>query len=71
MTIVHLGTVIQSTFGTLDEDGNVIQGEPIAVNVPVFSDEKFLDARQMIAGERDDRAAKAAEADAALGHKER
>lgn len=52
MKVVHLGTVIQSQFGVVDEDGNVVQtfsvtpkqGEPDPLAINRLSVEAFATA---------------------------
>jgi hypothetical protein len=51
--IVHVQTIVQTVFGVLDDDGNVIPQQPIVAQSSRFSEEAFRDAYAAIAGERD------------------
>lgn len=42
--VVHLGTVIQTQFGVLDEAGDVVAQEPVSVKLQVFSEAGFAEA---------------------------
>jgi len=53
MRLVHLGTVIQTQFGALDDDDNVVPQEPVTANVQVFTAEAFAEAFARIKGARD------------------
>ena len=55
--IVHVQTIIQTVFGVLDDDGNVIPQQPIVAQSSKFSAEAFTEAHAAIAGERDKAAA--------------
>ena len=57
MRVVHLGTVVQVTFGVLDDDGNVIPQEPMQVRVAKFERDEFAAAFDAVAKARDDAAA--------------
>jgi len=56
--LIHVQTTIQTVFGTLDDDGNVIPREPVTVGVRRFSEEAFTEAQRAIAAERDCRGAR-------------
>lgn len=56
-SVVHIQTVIQTTFGVLDEDGNVIPQQPVQVQVTLFKPEAFSDAYAAIEQARDQAAA--------------
>lgn len=45
---VHLGTVIQTSFGRMDEDGNVQRHDPVTVEIWRATEDAFLDARTQI-----------------------
>lgn len=51
--LVHVQTTIQTIFGTLDDDGNVIPQQPVTVGVRKFSEDAFAEAQRAIAAERD------------------
>ena len=42
-----------TTFGVLDDDGDVIPQKPVSVGVRKFSEDSFADAQRAIAAERD------------------
>lgn len=44
MRVVHVQTQIQTVFGVIDDDGNVIGQEPIVAAVQRFAPEAFLEA---------------------------
>ena len=51
--IVHVQTTIQTIFGLLDDDGNVIPQQPVVVNVGRFDESAFSEAHAAIAQARD------------------
>lgn len=51
--LVHLGTVVQSTFGLVDENGNVIPQEALTVKLPLFNADYFNKAHDNIRDARD------------------
>jgi hypothetical protein len=53
MRVVHVQTTIQTVFGVLDDDGNVIPQEPVTVQVSRFASDSFVEAYTAIAGARD------------------
>jgi hypothetical protein len=55
--IVHVQTTVQTVFGVLDDDGNVIPQQPVTVNVGLFKPEAFTEAYAAIAQARDEAAA--------------
>lgn len=54
MRIVHLETVVQTTFGVLDENDNSIPQQPIQVQINRFDAESFEEAHGIIAKARDE-----------------
>jgi hypothetical protein len=42
--VIHVQTTIQTILGVLDENGNVIQKQPLNVEVSVLSVEAFTEA---------------------------
>lgn len=48
MRVVHVQTQIQTVFGVIDDDGNVIAREPIGVAVQRFAPEAFLEAYGLV-----------------------
>lgn len=57
MRVVHVQTTIQTVFGVLDEDGNVIPQPPVTVPVYRFTPEAFTEAQKAIEAQRDRAAA--------------
>lgn len=55
MQLVHLGTVVQSVFGVVDEKGNVITQEPLQAQMILFSKAEFESAFKVIEEQRDAR----------------
>jgi hypothetical protein len=55
--IVHVQTTVQTVFGVLDDEGNVIPQPPVTVSVSRFSAEAFAEAHNAIAQARDEAAA--------------
>jgi hypothetical protein len=55
--IVHVQTIVQTVFGVLDDDGNVIPQQPIVAQSSKFSAYAFTEAYAAIAAERDKAAA--------------
>lgn len=53
MTIVHIQTVVQATFGVLDDDGNVNPQQPVTVTLAKFSRDALEEAFQSIAVARE------------------
>jgi hypothetical protein len=53
MKLVHVQTTVQTVFGLLDDDGNVIPQQPVTVQVQRFAPEAFTDAHTTIAEARD------------------
>jgi hypothetical protein len=51
--LVHLGTTIQTTFGLVDDDGNVIPQPPIPAQLVAFSAAEFTAAFEGIREQRD------------------
>ena len=51
--VVHVQTTIQTVFGVLDEDCNVLPQEPVVVHVSLFKAEAFAEAYAVIAQARD------------------
>lgn len=52
MKIVHLGTQIQTTFGLMDEEGNVADQQTVQATVPRFEEQAFVDAFEKLAEAR-------------------
>lgn len=65
--IVHAQTTIQTIFGLLDEDGNLIPQQPITINLNIFDPQAFVEAHTMIVQARD-KAMAAYEAEQADDH---
>lgn len=51
--LVHVQTTVQTVFGLLDDEGNVIAQQPIVASVAQFKPEGFAEAHAVIAGQRD------------------
>lgn len=51
--VVHVQTTIQTVFGVLDDDGNVMPQQPIVAQVRRFDADSFTEAHAVIAKERD------------------
>jgi hypothetical protein len=54
MTVVHIQTTIQTILGVLDDNGNIIQKQPVNVEVSVLSTEAFAESARAIIKARDD-----------------
>lgn len=54
MRVVHVQTTVQSVFGVLDDDGNVIPQEPVVGQLAKFSAEGFAEAFAAIQTRRDE-----------------
>jgi hypothetical protein len=52
--VVHVQTVITTTFGLLDEEGNVIPQQPIQVQVSRFAADAFEEAHRLIEKAREE-----------------
>jgi hypothetical protein len=54
--VVHVQTTVQTVFGVLDDQGNVIPQQPVTVTVGLFNPEAFAEAYEAIAQARDEAA---------------
>jgi hypothetical protein len=61
--LIHLGTVIESIFGVLDNAGNVIEEKSVKGQLREFSEMGFVGAQRGIAAEREKIVAETAEVD--------
>lgn len=44
LTVVHVQTIVQTTFGFMDADGNIIEQKQIQIQIPVLKPEVFTEA---------------------------
>lgn len=59
MRIVHVQTLVQTTFGVIDDDDNVVPQEPVQLQITRFAPEAFAEAFATIAKARDNAVANA------------
>ncbi len=44
MQIIHLGTIVQSVFAFVDDEGNVVRQEPVKIALPKIDKQNFIRA---------------------------
>ncbi len=52
--VIHVRTVVQTTFGIVDEAGNLVQTIPVTIEMPAPSPEAFAEACAHLDGVRKD-----------------
>lgn len=50
--IIHIQTQLQTIFGELDDNGNVVRQIPINATIPIISEQVFIEAARKLAEQR-------------------
>lgn len=54
MQIIHCGTKIETVFGFLDDDGNIVSKQPVSITLDIWNEQAILDAFNQLSKLKDE-----------------